>query len=155
MFRMTAGEMFNVWNISLPDLRDHSGFPPCSQLCRLCDIIYQNGDREEINDQPSLLRLHTFNTVHPRNRTSMSLLQNDHILHDIFRFQKGSVGKITKTVMFTWMPGRLTGIYPMLRPSEMGRAVTPWGIPPYTKSWGWNLTYKASLYLMSWSSSRR
>ena len=32
------------------------------------------------------------------------------------------------------MPGRLTGIYPMLRPSEMGRAVTPWGIPPCTTS---------------------
>ena len=32
------------------------------------------------------------------------------------------------------MPGRLTGIYPMLRPSEMGRAVTPWGIPPCTNS---------------------
>ena len=37
-----------------------------------------------------------------------------------------------KTVIITWIPGRLTGMYPMLRPSEIGRAVTPCGIPPCT-----------------------
>ena len=83
---------FNVWEVrqlmfkpSLPDLRGHSGYPPCLQLCHLCDIIEKYRDKEgtshgQSNDPPPLLRLHTLNTVHPGNRTSVSLLQKDNMV---------------------------------------------------------------------------
>ena len=56
------------------------------------------------------------------------------------------------------MFGRLTGMYPRLSPSEIGKAVTPCGIPPYSiqevkNARGWSFIFKAS-YLMCWRPSR-
>ena len=78
-----------MFNVHQPGSRGHSGYHPCLQLCHLWDIVLRHDDKETYqsisetthhwsNVPPSLLSLHTFNTVHPGNRTNMRLLQNSH-----------------------------------------------------------------------------